>query len=217
MPRGPFCTEHHYAAIAAVVRPSAYQDPPLHWNPVTIELPPWVSELVAPGDRFEDDDARMRLAVRLARENVARRDGGPFGAAIFERDGGRIVGVGVNRVMPANNAIAHAETVAIAVAGSRVGRFSLDRPGGPEHDLFTSCEPCAMCLGAVLWSGVRRVVWAATREDAVAAGFEEGPVFPESHRYLEARGIELVRGLLRDEGNRALVDYCSGGGAIYNA
>src|SRR5690606_22649709 len=162
--------------------PRLVQGGPVRWNTVAIELPPWVSDLVQPGTRFEDDESRMRLAISLARENVARDDGGPFGAAIFERQSGRVVGVGINRVVPSSNAIAHAETVAIAVAGGRLGQFSLHQPGGAEHELFTSCEPCAMCLGAIFWSGVRRVVWAATREDAVAVGFDEGPVFPESHR-----------------------------------
>jgi tRNA(Arg) A34 adenosine deaminase TadA len=82
--------------------------------------------------------------------------------------------------------------------------------------MVTSCEPCAMCLGATLWSGVKRLVYGATREDASRLAFDEGPVFPESYRYLEARGLEIVRGVLRDEARGVLELYRATGGAVYN-
>jgi tRNA(Arg) A34 adenosine deaminase TadA len=84
------------------------------------------------------------------------------------------------------------------------------------HVLYTSCEPCAMCLGATLWSGVTRVVWSATREDANRISFDEGPVFAESYAYLRARGLEFEGGVLRDEGREALQLYRQQGGIIYN-
>ena len=87
----------------------------------------------------------------------------------------------------------------------------------PPHELFTSCEPCAMCLGATLWSGVKRVVCAAAREDATRLHFEEGPVFPESYTYLEERGIRIDRNILRDEARAVLEQYRVRGGKIYNA
>ncbi|HEX7024878.1 MAG TPA: hypothetical protein VF187_08680, partial [Gemmatimonadales bacterium] len=86
----------------------------------------------------------------------------------------------------------------------------------PPHELVTSCEPCAMCLGAILWSGVTRVVMGASRQDATALEFEEGPVFPESYRYLESRGIEIVREVLRAEARAVLELYRERGGTIYN-
>ena len=73
-----------------------------------------------------------------------------------------------------------------------------------------------MCLGALLWSGVRRVVCAASREDAIRIGFDEGPVFDASHDYLEARGVEIVRGLLAEEARAVLSDYVRRGGLVYN-
>jgi tRNA(Arg) A34 adenosine deaminase TadA len=82
----------------------------------------------------------------------------------------------------------------------------------PAHEMVTSCEPCAMCMGATLWSGVRRVVWGAVREDAMALDFDEGPVFPETYEYLEARGIELARGVLREEARAVLDLYQARGG-----
>jgi tRNA(Arg) A34 adenosine deaminase TadA len=73
-----------------------------------------------------------------------------------------------------------------------------------------------MCLGATLWSGVRRLVFGATRDDAAKLAFDEGPVFPESYRYLEERGIEIVRGMLRDEAAAVLDRYRARSGVIYN-
>ncbi|HVG39005.1 MAG TPA: hypothetical protein VM870_06955, partial [Pyrinomonadaceae bacterium] len=78
------------------------------------------------------------------------------------------------------------------------------------------CEPCAMCLGATLWSGVKRVVCGATREDARQLNFDEGPVFADSYSYLSERGIEIVRGVRRTEARAVLELYRLGSGTIYN-
>lgn len=183
---------------------------------VRIELPAWVEEHVS-GDRtVTDDEARMRLVVGLARENVVRGTGGPFAAAIFESDTGRVVSVGLNLVVPLRSSLLHAEVVAILMAQSRLGSYTLAAPGMPTHELVTSCEPCAMCLGATLWSGARRLVCGATRDDAQSVAFDEGPVFPQSYEYLEQRGIEVVRGVARREAAEVLELYATGGGPIYN-
>jgi len=106
--------------------------------------------------------------------------------------------------------------VAFMLAQHRVGSFTLAAPGLPAHELVTSCEPCAMCLGATLWSGVHRVVYGAAREDASRLDFEEGPVFPESYAYLEARGLAISRNVLREEAREVLEMYRRQGGVIYN-
>src|SRR5688572_15665370 len=157
----------------------------------------------------------MQLAITLARENVQRGTGGPFGAVIVEEGSGRLVSVGMNRVVPENNSILHAEVLAFMMAQRRVGSYTLGAPGLPAHTLVPSCDPCAMCLGATLWSGVRRLVCGATRDDAMKAQFDEGPVFPESYRYLETRGITIVRGVLRAEA-RAVLERYAASGEIYN-
>ena len=159
----------------------------------------------------------MRLAIRLARENVERGTGGPFGALIVERDTGRLVSVGMNSVVRLHNCTLHGEMVAFMMAQQRLGSFTLHAPGMPVHELVTSCEPCAMCLGAALWSGVRRIVMGAAREDASRLKFEEGPVFPESYAYLEDRGIDIVRNVLRAEAREVLELYRAKSGPIYNA
>lgn len=182
---------------------------------VRIDYPDWVDSVVEWERRFPSDGDRMRLAIALARANVERGTGGPFGAAVFESTG-KLVSVGMNSVVRLNNCSLHAEMVAFMMAQQRAGSFTLKAPGLPVHELVTSCEPCAMCLGATLWSGVERVVCGAAREDASRLRFEEGPVFPESYRYLEERGLRIVRHVLRDEARAVLELYRTRGGKIYN-
>jgi tRNA(Arg) A34 adenosine deaminase TadA len=176
-----------------------------------------VDQVVAWDGRYASHEDKMRLAIALARANVERETGGPFGAAIFERDTGSLLSVGMNSVVRLSNCALHGEMVAFMMAQRRLGSFTLAAPGMPAHELVTSCEPCAMCLGAILWSGVRRVVCGAAREDATRLGFEEGPVFPASYRYLEERGITIVHGVLREEARAVLELYRAKQGKIYNA
>ncbi len=182
---------------------------------VSLSLPPWITAF-AVMDSYADDAARMGLAIALARENVRHGTGGPFGAAIFESDTGRLVSMGVNSVVRLHNSCLHAEMVAFMLAQKQIEHWSLGGDGRTAHELVTSCEPCAMCLGAVLWSGVRRVVCGAQREDASRLAFDEGPVFDASYRYLAERGIEMVFGVRRAEAVAVLQEYAEGGGAIYN-
>ena len=182
---------------------------------VRIDYPDWVGEIVAWDRVYATDEDRMRLAIALSRENVERDSGGPFGAAIFEANG-RLVAVGMNSVVRLNNCTLHGEMVAFMMAQLAVGSFTLNAPHLPPHELVTSCEPCAMCLGATLWSGVKRVVSGAAREDASRLSFEEGPVFPQSYAYLQQRGIEIVRGVLREEARVVLERYRAKSGKIYN-
>ena len=183
---------------------------------VHVDYPAWVVDVVAWDAPYRTDEERMRLAIALSRENVEHDTGGPFGAAIFERESGRLVAVGMNSVVRLHNCTLHGEMVAFMMAQRRLGSFTLKAAHLPAHELVTSCEPCAMCLGATLWSGVQRVVFGATREDAARLEFDEGPVFPESYQYLEARGIEIVRSPLRDEAAAVLERYRARNGAIYN-
>ena len=184
---------------------------------VVIEYPEWVTEIVDWQRPLPSDEDRMRLAIRLARENVERGTGGPFGAVIVQRNSGQLVGVGMNCVVRLHNCTLHGEIVAFMMAQQRLASYTLNAPGMPPHELVTSCEPCAMCLGAALWSGVRRIVSGAAREDASRLNFEEGPVFPQSYAYLEERGIEITRHVLRAEARAVLEAYRARGGPIYNA
>src|SRR5262249_16081566 len=179
---------------------------------VHIEYPAWVDTLVDWKRTYTDDEDKMRLAIDLSQENVDRGTGGPFGASVIEIDSGRLVSGGMNSAVRLNNCSLHREMVAFMMAQQRVQSFTLNAPHLAEHELITSCEPCAMCLGAALWSGVRRVVAGAAREDASLLQFEEGPVFPESYDYLEARGLSIVRNVLRTEARAVLELYRAKGG-----
>lgn len=183
---------------------------------IRVDAPEWIADYVDWSRAYASDVERMDLAIALAREN-ALRDGGPFGAAVFESASGRLVSAGVNLVVPLNNSVLHAEIVALMLAQHRLASFTLRAPGLPAHELVASCDPCAMCLGATLWSGVRRLVCGAAREDAAAAGFDEGPVFPASYDYLRERGIVITRGVRRAEARAVLELYVGRGGIVYNA
>ena len=183
---------------------------------VQVDYPDWANETIAWDAVYRTDEERMQLAIAVSRENVERDTGGPFGAAIFERDSGRLVAVGMNSVVRLHNCTLHGEMVAFMMAQARLRSFTLNAPHLPAHELVTSCEPCAMCLGATLWSGVRRVVYAANRDDAARLHFDEGPVFPESYHYLEERGIKIVRNFLREDAVAVLEQYRARSGTIYN-
>ncbi len=184
---------------------------------VLITWPDWIQETVPFGTHYQTDDDRMRLAIALSRQNVVRGTGGPFGAAIFEHATGALISVGVNSVVRLNNSALHAEMLAIMMAQHRLGSYTLAASSSVSYDLVSSCDPCAMCLGAVLWRGVRRMVTGADRDDATALSFEEGPVFPQSYAYLEERGVAITRSVMRQEAAAVLELYRRQGGEIYNA
>ena len=139
----------------------------------------------------------MREALRLARENVAA-GGGPF-AALVARDG-VVVAAGTNRVVPDRDPTAHAEVVAIREACRRLGRFQLD-----EHEIYCSCEPCPMCAGAIAWARLARVFYAATRDDAAAAGFDDARLWAELATAPQIRADRL----LGEEGRAPFVAWAA--------
>lgn len=159
----------------------------------------------------------MALAIEFSRLNVEYGTGGPFGAAVFDTDSGRLIAAGVNRVVPLNASIAHAEMLAICGAQQMLGSFDLRAEGLPRCELVTSCEPCAMCFGAIPWSGVCRVVCGATAADAERIGFDEGPRHPDWVAELERRGIEVLTRVCHDDAARVLAGYQAGQGLIYNS
>lgn len=160
---------------------------------------------------------RMRFVIQLALTNVTAQTGGPFGAAVFETKTGRLIAVGVNVVEPTNCSLAHAETVALINAHRVLKHFDLGATGVPKLEVVTSCEPCAMCYGAIMWSGVRKVVCAARGADASAVGFDEAPKPKNWVAALEQRGISVVQDLCRAEAVEVFRRYQQTGGRIYNA
>jgi len=139
----------------------------------------------------------MRRAIELSIENVASGRGGPF-ATVIAKDG-KIVAEGVNRVTATNDPTAHAEVVAIREACRALGHFEL-----AGCDLYTTCEPCPMCLGAIYWAWPARTFYANRAEDAAAIGFDDADIYAELTRPLDARRIPMIP-LLRDEALRAFL------------
>jgi len=185
------------------------------WGKVIIDAPDWVDELAVPGAVFSEEE-RMPFVIELARRNVVEQTGGPFGAAIFETDSGRLIAPGVNRVVPIAISFAHAETTAIGLANQQLGVFDLGGEGLPLMELVASTEPCALCLGATVWSGVRKLVTGARDEDARAIGFDEGPKVADWQGALTSRGIEVVVDVMRAEAAAVLDLYVAAGATIYN-
>jgi len=129
--------------------------------------------------------ALLERAIALGVANVAQ-GGGPFGAVVAQ--GQRVVAEGANRVTASCDPTAHAEMVAIRAAGRALGRFSLEGLA-----LYASCEPCPMCLAACYWARLDRVVFAADRFDAEAAGFDDAHIYAELTRPVGARALPFVR------------------------
>ncbi|NND03202.1 MAG: nucleoside deaminase [Acidimicrobiia bacterium] len=180
----------------------------------SITLPSWFDADAADKVVHTATEARMAYVIALARRNVAEQTGGPFAAAVFASDTGRLIAAGVNRVVASSMAIAHAEMVAFAMAGNAVGHHDIATVGRTE--LVATTEPCAMCLGAVGWSGVTSLVCGARDEDARAVGFDEGPKPDDWVADLIELGISVTRDVMRAEASAILHEYAAAGGIIYN-
>lgn len=182
------------------------------WLTPAIAMPPWAVQFETEhlGQVFRSDEEKMRLAIRLAEENVRHRSGGPFGAAIFDLQNDQLIAVGINSVVPAKQSWAHAEMTAYARAQYRLQQVHLQ-----GCLIATSCEPCAMCCGATPWSGVERMLYGATKADAEAVGFDEGDKGAEWTESLARRGIAVIGPLLREEARRAFDLYREMSGLIY--
>jgi tRNA(Arg) A34 adenosine deaminase TadA len=136
---------------------------------------------------MQDSDAEfMRHAIALSRRGMEAGAGGPFGAVVVME--GRIVGEGWNQVTSTNDPTAHAEVVAIRRACAALGRFDLRGAA-----LYTSCEPCPMCLAASYWARLDRVLYANDRADAAAIGFDDQWLYDEVPKALEARALPMRR------------------------
>jgi len=182
----------------------------------TLQIPEWVNTLVPDSKTvYATIEERMRLIVELAAQNI-KHDGGPFGAAVFERHTGKLIAPGINLVLQTNCSVVHAEIVAIILAQQQVENFDLGAEGLPEYELVTSTEPCAMCLGALPWSGITSLICGARDEDARSIGFDEGEKPKQWVEALERRSIEVTRDILRFEAKTILQKYVDQGGIIYN-
>lgn len=187
-------------------------------NALHIELPGWLDLFLRDHPAvFPSINARMSFVIEASQRNVAEGTGGPFAAAVFESESGQLVSLGVNLVASEGLSMLHAEIIALALAQKKAGGYDLGRRDLPGHELVTSSEPCAMCLGAIPWSGVRRVIIGARDSDVRALGFDEGAKIETWRDELEKRGIAVIRDVERDAAVRVLRGYARQGGIIYNA
>jgi len=184
---------------------------------ILLSSPAWLTAwLVKHGDSYPNASTRMQLAIELSGLNIEHQTGGPFGAIVFDHTSHRLISAGVNRVASCSASIAHAEIMAITIAQQQLGNFDLSAQGLPDCELVTSCEPCAMCFGAIPWSGIRHLVCAARDADARAIGFDEGTKLSKWKASLRARGISVKTDACRDSAVDVLQDYANHHGVIYN-
>jgi tRNA(Arg) A34 adenosine deaminase TadA len=184
---------------------------------ISFDLPDWLEAYCQSYGPGTDLESRMDFVIAASRKNVEQGTGGPFAAAVFEIETGNLVSLGVNLVMTQGMSFLHAEIVALAVAQRKLGCYNLGEVSAAGYELLTSTEPCAMCLGAIPWSGIRRVVAAARDEDARAIGFDEGAKPENWMQALNSRGIDVIADIERESAIAVLQLYNMQEGHIYNA
>ncbi|SDZ04694.1 tRNA(Arg) A34 adenosine deaminase TadA [Lysobacter sp. yr284] len=176
---------------------------------VQLLLPDWIDAAVDRTRIYASDEEKVALAIELSRRNVELATGGPFGAAVFDGHG-RVVGVGVNRVVPQNCSVAHAEMMAFMCAQTAVSQFRLNELG--SMTLATSAQPCCMCYGASFWAGINNLLIGARSEDVMRlTEFDEGPLPADWIGELERRGIAVRRDLQREAACEVLRKYGESG------
>ena len=179
-----------------------------------LTLPLWLRDTIDDTRVYADDESRVALAIELARGNVENRSGGPFGAAVFTSEG-RLVSVGVNRVIAQNCSVAHAEIMAYMLAQQRLQRFRLNEGGG-KFVLATSAQPCCQCYGATIWAGIDTLLIGARSDDVEElTEFDEGPLPADWIGELERRGIAVRRDIQRNAAREVFVRYRELGGDAY--
>jgi tRNA(Arg) A34 adenosine deaminase TadA len=184
----------------------------------TLDLPEWaVAELNQLPEVLPTVEAQMAEVIRFSRLNIEHSTGGPFAAGVFERDTGRRLVIGVNRVVPRHCSSAHAEVMALSLAQHLLGTFDLGGPSLPAYQLVVNWRPCAMCFGATIWSGVRSLVIAGGGPELERiTGFDEGPIHPEWRDELARRGISLQEGVLEAEAIAVFHQFAASGALVYN-
>jgi tRNA(Arg) A34 adenosine deaminase TadA len=187
---------------------------------ILLTAPGWLEDMASSGEIVSPDpEERLGWVIGLSRRNVEEASGGPFAAAVFASKSGRMLASGVNRVEPLGLSPAHAEIMAIAFAQKRLGQRDLGHDAANPLELVASSQPCLMCLGAVLWSGVTSLVYGAEAADVESVlGFDEGPLPADWTDELRKRGISVRGGgTLRGEAVAGLELYKKRGGTVYNS
>lgn len=186
---------------------------------LSLALPQWATTALNDlPTHFPTPEERMGVVIEFSRQNFLNNTGGPFAAGVFERDTGKLVVIGVNRVMEYGCSSAHAEIMALSLAQKMMGTYDLGAEGLPAHELVVNWRPCAMCFGAVLWSGVRGLTIAGEGPELEEiTGFDEGPVTEDWRGELQRRGIALTENVLRNNALAAYREFAESERFVYNA
>ncbi len=184
---------------------------------IQIFLPVWLSEFAKEKPFIQNIEDRMSFVIEASNRNVVKKTGGPFASAIFESESGKLISLGVSIVTTQGLSMLHAEIIAFSLAQKIIGTYDLGAEGIAKHELVTSTEPCAMCFGAIPWSGVRRIITSARDADARSIGFDEGPKLEDWRAALRERQIEVVCDVKRNDAKGVLEKYARSGGLIYNS
>jgi tRNA(Arg) A34 adenosine deaminase TadA len=177
---------------------------------IHLTLPPWIGDVADESRSYLTDEDKVGLAIELSKHNVEHSNGGPFGAAVFN-EAGRLISVGVNRVVPQTCSVAHAEMMAYMTAQQRLAAFRLNEQGG-RYILATSAQPCCQCYGATVWAGVDELLIGARAEDVEElTEFDEGPLPADWIGELQRRNIVVRRDILRDQARTVLAAYGASG------
>jgi tRNA(Arg) A34 adenosine deaminase TadA len=182
---------------------------------VSFDLPDWIESFSQDYASSSDLETRMAFVIAASKKNVEEETGGPFAAAIFEVETGKLISLGVNLVTTQGLSMLHAEVVAMAVAQRKLGTYDLGSESMTPLELVASTEPCGMCLGAIPWSGVRHVATAARDEDARAIGFDEGAKPEDWTEALNSRGIKVSTDIKRESACSVFQLYIKKNGHIY--
>jgi tRNA(Arg) A34 adenosine deaminase TadA len=182
---------------------------------IQFTLPQWLLDYQQQYQPTPLPEQQLAFVIEASRQNFLHQTGGPFAAGVFVIETGQLIALGVNLVTHQQLSMLHAEIVALSLAQRVLGTYDLSAEQEPLS-LVTSTEPCAMCFGAIPWSGVRQVVCAATDADARAIGFDEGPKPAEWEQARQQRQIRVISGLLRQQAATVLQAYAEQGGPIYN-
>ena len=176
-----------------------------------IPMPHWLSELELrrKGARMDSPEEKIRFVIDVALENVRRRTGGPFAAAIFNRQN-ELCALGVNLVMNSKQSFAHAEMTAIANLQNQLRQTDLQ-----SYLLASSCEPCVMCFGGILWAGLSEMIYGAPGSMPASIGFDEGDKVHDWKQSLEKRGIKVTGPFLEKEAFLPFQRYREQAGNIY--
>jgi tRNA(Arg) A34 adenosine deaminase TadA len=174
---------------------------------IHLTLPAWIHDAIDPRMACVDDEAKVAFAIELSRLNIANETGGPFGAALFDEASGRLIGIGVNRVLQQSCSVAHAEMMAYMTAQARTQKVRLNEDGA-RIVLASSSQPCCMCYGATFWAGIDTLLIGARSEDVMElTDFDEGPLPADWIGELRKRGVEVRRDILRESAREVLRTY----------